>query len=386
MPAAGPPVNHAPSALVDTEPERERVAIHGVAASSPQASIHDAAVSGLTADARVAIDRAAGDDWFRSASFAATYAVPRAERVCFLTDGRGGIADACFYRETRRWRGLPEIHVLGRTLPAGAVIRHLTGARRPGLIHFPWLTEVEMQTARALHPICSVRPGAEDFLIELPSSPELYLQRLGRKTRKHLPYYLRRLQREWGDGLEFSARFGSGVTRELYEGLLDLNRQRMRQRRRESGWRNGIVEQRWPIVRERGLLFGVYCREKLAAGTLSFLQGKEAYLIAIAHHPELDALNPGSVALWLTIQHLIGGGFRRFHLMWGEAAYKIQLGGRFEQLYTVTAFSNTALAAVWRAWDCLRIPAWMALGRKSARRLAWEIARMGRTESADGAY
>lgn len=381
-------MNHASSLSSVTVPgpvlgematERDPLADERVAASYRLDSFHDVAISELTAEARQRINEAAGDDWFRSASFAATYSVPQAERVCFLTDRRGKVVDACFYREARRWKLVPEIHLLGRTVPASLVVRHLIGAQRPALIHLPWFKVTEMETVKALNPICSAQPLAEDFVIELPSSSDLYLQSLGSKTRKHLPYYVRRMQREWGVDLELVPLCGPEVPHELYEELLDLNRQRMRHRRRESGWRPLIVEQRWPIVEERGLLYGVYHRKKLAAGTLSFVQGRDAYLIVVAHDPAFDALNLGSVALWLTLKHLIAAEFRRFHLMWGASAYKTQFGGKIEQLFSVTRFSSSILATAWRAQNALHIRALTDLAGKSARRLVWEIGQIGRT-------
>jgi len=336
-------------------------------------SFRDVAISDLSAEERRLIGEVAGDDWFHSLDFAQNYCYPPAERVCCLTSQQGKIVEACFYREVRRWSVLHEIHVQGRVAPSSPVVRHLIETRKPALIHFSWLRTIEIQAMNDLQLTWSARQTAEDFLIELPASPERYLQNLGSRTRKHLPYYVRRLQREWGDNLAFVPRLGSQVTRGLFGELLDLNRKRMRQRRRETAWLPQLVEQRWPIVQERGLLYGVYSGKKLVAGTLSFLQGADSYLIVLAHDPEFDRLNLGSVVLWLTLKHLITMRLKRFHLMWGASFYKTQFGGKVEPLFCVTGFANPILAAGWRTGDVLGIPALLALARKSARRLSWEI-------------
>jgi hypothetical protein len=359
--------------------EREAVAEKSTTASHPLDSFHDFPVAELTTEVRRLLDEAAGDDWFHSFSFAGSYCFPAAERVCFLTDRQGRIIDACFYREGRRWRLLREIHVQGRALPGSAVVRHLVETRKPAMIHLPWLRREECQTMPALKLSGSVRPAAEDFLIELPARPEQYLQTLGSKTRKHLPYYLRRLEREWGDNLAVVPCFGPAVTRELYREILDLNRQRMRKHHRESAWHPGVVEQRWPIVQERGLLYGVYYRKKLVAGTLSFLHGRNAYLIVLAHDPKFDRLNLGSVVLWLTLQHLIRLQLGCFHLMWGASFYKTQLGGKIEPLFRVTGFASPRLAAAGRLSDALGIAPLSVLAGKVIQRLAWEIGHVGRT-------
>jgi hypothetical protein len=343
------------------------------------ASFHDFPVAQLTAEVRRLLDEAAGDDWFHSFSFAGNYCFPVAERVCFLTDPQGKIIDACFYREERRWGLLREIHVQGRALPGSAVVRHLVETRKPARIHLPWLRRDEIEAMSVLPLRCSARPAAEDFLIALPARPEQYLQTLGSKTRKHLPYYLRRLEREWGDNLAVGPCLGPEVTRELYQEILDLNRQRMQKHHRESAWHPGVVEQRWPLVQERGLLYGVYYRKRLVAGTLSFLHANNAYLIVLAHDPEFDRLNLGSVVLWLTLQHLIRLQLGCFHLMWGASFYKTQLGGKIESLFRVTGFSSPVLAAAGLLSHALGIGPLSALASKGVRRLAWEIGHLGRS-------
>jgi ubiquinone/menaquinone biosynthesis C-methylase UbiE len=361
-----------PVVLPETDMEQELLAGEPTAGSHLPGSFRDVPISSLSAEERRLIDQTAGDDWFHSLSFAGTYCFPPAERVCFLTNPQGKVVEACFYREVRRWRVLEEIHVQGRVAPGSSVVRHLIETRKPALIHIPWLRGVEIQNMKALKLFCSARQSAEDFLIQLPSSHERYLKNLGSSARKHLPYYVRRVQREWGDAVSFVPLFGSQVTRELYHELLDLNRKRMRQRHRETAWLPQLAEHRWPIVQERGLLYGVYTGKKLVAGTLSFLQAGSAYLIVLSHDPEFDRLNLGSVALWLTLKHLIGMQLKCFHLMWGTSFYKAQFGGKVEPLFRATGFANPILAGAWHAFEALRIPALVALAGGSVRRLSWE--------------
>ncbi len=352
--------------------EEELFAGERTAGSHLPGSFCDVPISSLSAEERRLIDQTAADDWFHSLSFAGTYCFPPADRACFLTNQHGRIVEACFYREVRRWSVLKAIHVQGRVAPGSPVVRHLIETRKPALIHLPWLRGVEIQTMKAVKLFCSVRQSAEDFPIQLPASTERYLKNLGSSTRKHLPYYVRRLRREWGDAASFVPLFGPQVTRELYEELLDLNRKRMKQRRRESAWLPQLVEQRWPIVQERGLLYGVYTGKKLVAGTLSFLQGGSAYLIVLSHDPEFDRLNLGSVVLWLTFKHLISMHLKCFHLMWGASFYKAQFGGKVEPLFRATGFANPILAAAWRTCHVLGIPALVALAGRSVGRLSLE--------------
>lgn len=338
-----------------------------------QGAVHDVSLSRLTAQERRGIAEAGDDDWFRSLSFAEAYSVPAAERVCFVRDQEGRIVEACFYREVRRWKFLKEIQGEGRISPGSSAVQHLVATRRPAVIHLPWLTAAQIPATGGWGLTWSSQKMGEDYCIELPVSDEDYLRSLGAKTRKHLPYYVRRIEREWGGDVEFAARVGPQITRELYHRLLDLNGRRMQRRKKSSAWFPEVVEQRWPIVQKSGLLYGVYYQGRLVAGTLSSLRGQDAHLIVLSHDPEYDRLNLGNVVLWLTVKHLIGMRLRSFHLMWGASFYKAQFGGEPQPLFRATGFARPICAAIWRTGHFLQIPVLLVLAGKVLKRLHWYL-------------
>ena len=183
-------------------------------------------------------------NWFSSAGFAESYCFPPAERVCFLEDSSGGITERCFYREIKS-RGLfKSIEALGSANPLGVILRELQKLHRPSVVRVPWIAESDLpRLERGQRQLRAKRVG-EDHYIELPKSTGEYLQSLGRKTRKHLPYYLRRLEREWGAEWAFSHRYATEIPREMYDGLLNLNGLRMRVKGRLSGWTSELREHR----------------------------------------------------------------------------------------------------------------------------------------------
>jgi hypothetical protein len=335
----------------------------------PESVIGDMSISELTAEDQEGIAKTNDGDWFRSLGYAGTYSSSPAQRVCFVRDSEKRIVDACFYRELQRFKVFNEIQVQGRVSSESMAVKHLLATRKPALIHLSWLRAEDIQSVGTLGLRFSVQQMADDFLIDLPPSEQEYLDRLGGKTRKHLPYYVRRMEREWGSDVAFSSLVGHEISRELFDRVLELNRKRMERRGKRSGWSSEIVEQRWPLVQEYGLLVGVHHRGTLVASTLSFVHGRDAYLIVLAHEPEFDRLNMGNIVLWMTLKHLIRMRLRCYHLMWGASFYKRQFGGKSEPLFRATAFASPFYAMVWRAGQKLQIPFLFALPRKVWQRI-----------------
>ena len=339
----------------------------------PESTICDVSISELNAEDREGMAPTDEGDWFRSFAFAWTYSSPPAQRVCFVRDSEGRVLDACFYREVRRVRAFREIQVQGRISPKSSAVKHLLVRRKPALIHLPWLRSEEVQSLEGLGMRFDVRQMAEDFLVDLPPSEQEYLDRLGEKTRKHLPYYVRRMERKWGTDIASAVLAGPEISRESFDRVLEMNRKRMERQGKRSGWTTEIVEQRWPLVQECGLLVGVHHRGRMVASTLSCVHGSDAYLIVLAHEPEFDRLNMGNIVLWMTVKHLIRMRLRCYHLMWGASFYKRQFGGKSDPLFRATGFANPFFSAIWRAGHRLQIPFLFALPGKVWQRVRTQI-------------
>jgi hypothetical protein len=229
--------------------------------------------------------------------------------------------------------------------------------------------------------IVSFQRFGEDHSIELPVSASDYLRSLGSTTRKHLPYYLRRLKKEWGNDWRAEHTSGSHIAKKSYLDLLALNRLRMSRKRKQSLWTGELAEHRWELVSEMGSLEVILYRDRVVAGTLSFLYGQEAFLVVIAHDPQHDRLNLGNICLWLTIENLIAQGFRRYHLLWGNSPYKEQFGAVAHPLYQMTLFTNPRAAKAWRVAGLLKIHKFWRLSKSIAGRLAWLFSLASRAHS-----
>jgi hypothetical protein len=328
---------------------------------------HDLALSELSAEMRSRLQRLRDPNWFSSAGFAQSYWAPPAERVAFLEDRSGQVIEKCFYREDK-WAGVfKEIGIFGPADPDSRLLGQLQQSRRAHIVKLWWVAAPNAPLDKTFWKSFAVRQRTEDYCIQLPESPSEYLQTLGSSTRKHLPYYVRRLSKEWDSRWDFKENTGPNITYESYERLFELNRLRMDQKGRRTAWTEDLRRQRWALVQESGLLCSLRFGGEIVAGTLSFLHQREAYLIVLAHDPQFDRLNLGNISLWLTIQYLIRSGYSRYHLMWGRSSYKEQLGGKIQPLFDMLLFPGSSVAALWFAADSLMILRGWALATKASR-------------------
>ena len=263
--------------------------------------------------------------------------------------------EKCFYREDK-WAGLfKEIAIFGPADPGSRLLSDLQQRRRAHIVKLSWMAEPQPPLNKSFWKSFAIRQRTEDYCIQLPDTPSEYLQSLGSSTRKHLPYYVRRLNKEWNSDWGFKENTCSDITYKSYERLFELNHLRMDQKGLRTAWTEDLRRHRWRLVQESGLLCSLRFENEIVAGTLSFLHQEEAYLIVLAHDPRFDRLNLGNISLWLTIQYLIRSGYNRYHLMWGRSSYKEQLGGKIQPLFDMMLFPGSSVAALWFAADSLML-------------------------------
>ena len=334
--------------------------------SSDSCRFHDVAISDLNEEMRSRLQHCRENDWFASLGFAASYCAKPAERVGFLEGSAGEVTDKCFYRETK-WAGIfKQIEIFGSIDPGSGLLGQLQQRSRAQMVKVKWMGARDFTLGESSWKSFVIRQTTEDYCVQLPKTSAEYLQNLGSSTRKHLPYYVRRLQKEWGSEWDFEERKGAEISEESYERLFELNQLRMGQKGHRSAWTQQLRQQRWKLTQESGLLCSLRFQGQMVGGTLSFLHDHSAYLIVVAHDPQFDRLNLGNISLWLSIQYLIRSGYKRYHLMWGRSSYKEQLGGRIQPLYDATLFANSFVAALWCAADSLmRLTGWSIATRLS---------------------
>jgi hypothetical protein len=330
---------------------------------------HDLSLAELSGETRRRLTNAEDSNLFRSLEFCESYNDLPARRVALLENSDGVIAERCFYRESELWPIGKKLDILSPVDLHGDLLGRLKRERNASIVNLSFLEDSDLRRVNIIRPKPCVAPMADDSCVLLPASVDEYLSKLG-SARKRLPYYIRRLDKEWDKEWQLHHSAGMEISISSYEELLELNRCRMSQRRRRSLWTAERAQRRWRLFQACGLLSWVSFRGKMTAGTLSLLKQGEAYLIVVAHDPTFDRLNLGNVILWLTIQRLIQQGLSQYHLLWGDSFYKKQFGGVPSSYFRVTLFSDPFVSLGMRTLHSSRIPkAWSLLGRLGKRSL-----------------
>jgi len=293
--------------------------------------------------------------WFSSADFCTMFHASPARRARIVVDDAGNPVEAVYYRTEGRL--FARVHVFGPPSLTGRQVSDLLkdlGARAAHV----WLMPA---------PVLPDTPGAwwqprgrtmPMTVVDLPRTAGEYLARLGPRTRKHLPYYERRLRREWPDA-EMAFHENGQITPQMVEELVALNRARIESRGGvHGGFEGDVLMRRARLAARSGLMLAVRRAGRLVGGTLCYIHRQEAFLALIGHDPQYDRLNLGNVCLWLTVQRLIDRGIGRFNLLWGASFYKQQFGGVAAPAYEIRVCRGPLSACFMRvltAGDALRL-------------------------------
>lgn len=332
--------------------------------------IKDTAINALSDEDRVHL-RSRSENWLGSLGFCQWHCNPPAERVMYLQSASGEIEEACFYRRTSWLGGFSRVEILGPLRAESPLMGALRAKYAPDLVS----TSFEQAAVSADRPddwiARDVQKTAEDLCIELPLSPSAYLQSLGSKTQRQLPYYLRRLEREWGQKWSVDFRHAAEIRRSDFDSLVRLNHQRMDAKRRQSMWTAELTERRWQHVKDEGWFCSGTFEGRLVAGIVFFVSGRESYLSLMAHDPEFDRFNLGNICLWLTLEHCIRQGYGRAHLLWGRSFYKRQFRAREIPLYRTMWIANRTAALLWKIPKALAVAQISSFSQKAWRRARW---------------
>lgn len=308
----------------------------------------DVPLTNLSSDAQSALQSASAD-WLTSFRFCAQFASQPATNVWVRLDDHAQVSKTCFYLEQTWRRCFRKLHIFGPTALTSDELRVLLQSRDADLATVTCMRPEDVRHWSGPWHRWSTVVVNEDIVVELPRSEHEYLKSLGQNARAQLPYYLRRVEKEWGAGYTTAWANGGDISLEMVSELVELNRVRIEQKGATHIWNPRLTEQRWKLAQACGLFFGLYRDGKLMAGTFSSLHRKEAYFLLIGHHGQYDRLRLGKLALWLTINHLIRQGFVRYHLLWGRSSYKVQLGGQPHVLSELAVFRHSFVATVWYA-------------------------------------
>ncbi|HJV53985.1 MAG TPA: GNAT family N-acetyltransferase [Noviherbaspirillum sp.] len=167
---------------------------------------------------------------------------------------------------------------------------------------------------------------SEDIALALPATPEDYLARLGKSTRKNIKHHLSRLKRH-RPSLRFEARDAAAIDAGDVAAIIALNRARMAGKHKTSYLDDAESERLLQLAQSCGMVTVMRIDGRVCAGAICALVNGNYFSYVTAHDPAYDDYRLGTLCCYLTICEAIARGGREFHLLWGRYQYKYMLAG-----------------------------------------------------------
>lgn len=169
----------------------------------------------------------------------------------------------------------------------------------------------------------------------LPSCFDEYTQSMGKKTRQHLRWYRRQLEK---DGIDLKLIVDTEVKDSfVFNEIYRLNNERCLSKGFEGG-----AEQEWfEVVKKKGGIAYYLYENKVLAGCIFTICDSALYLHTIAHDNSFNQYNIGNLILIDTIEFAISRNIKEFNFLWGECEYKKRFNAVPYPEYSLTVYRNS---------------------------------------------
>ncbi len=174
--------------------------------------------------------------------------------------------------------------------------------------------------------------SGDDNITELPSSLDEFIQSLGKKTRQHLKWYKRQLEK---DGIQIDKHITNKInTDEVFREVYRLNNERCI----SKGFEGGARPEWYNVVKEEGGIIYYTCEDVVIAGCIYTICGDTLFLHTIAHDNDFNSYNIGNLILLDTIEFAIQSGVKKFNFLWVACEYKKRFNATNYPLYSLTVY------------------------------------------------
>ena len=166
----------------------------------------------------------------------------------------------------------------------------------------------------------------ENWVIDLPATPEEYTSRLGKATRDNVRRYRKRLVR---DHPSFDYRFHvkNTIDGQQVREIIELSKARISAQKKKFGIDDDEAQRIIRLARECGFVNMMQIGGRLCAGTVSYYVGSDYLAEVVAHDSRYDNYWLGTLCYYLTICESITRGAKKFHMGGGRNEYKTRLLG-----------------------------------------------------------
>ncbi len=178
----------------------------------------------------------------------------------------------------------------------------------------------------------------------LPDSIEEYIATLGKKTRQHLKWYQRQLEKDFSEyDIEYVIEDSQHSNKETIETIISLLHRRRKNR--------GLVcvsdaNEIQKILSGYNVNCYLKVNGKIVAGTISSIYNGVLNLHYISHDDAFNEYNVGNLILLKTIDYAISQKIKIFNFLWGNNEYKNRFGAVEQKLYNLYFFRNS-----WLFWE-----------------------------------
>jgi hypothetical protein len=168
--------------------------------------------------------------------------------------------------------------------------------------------------------------SAEDIVISLPDTAQLYLQSLGKNTRRNVKRYNDAITRSY-PAYSYRILPSEEMSEELIRHIIGFNKFRMADKSKVSAINDD--EERWIIALAKtcGLVGVVTIDGRVCAGSICCRIADNYYMLVIGHAPEYNDFSLGTLCCYQTICACIEQGGKELHFMWGRLDYKYSFLG-----------------------------------------------------------
>ena len=185
----------------------------------------------------------------------------------------------------------------------------------------------------------------EDWVIDLPPTPEAYTASLGKKTRDTIKSNMRKLSRDY-PSFTVQVHLGEQICPNLVRDIIALSRTNIFAKKKMFGIDDAETDRIVRLSRRIGVVVALRIDGRLCGGSINYAVGDRYLGEVIAHSAEFSRYGLGTICCHLTIGESIARGARKFHMGGGRNRYKASARGvrhDMECLMVYRSFAHLAL-------------------------------------------
>ena len=213
----------------------------------------------------------------------------------------------------------------------------------------------------------------ENWVVDLPETPEEYTKQLAKSLRDRIGRYTRKTLKDYPSyRCDFYER--EDIPEDCIRDLIKLSEARIRSKKKIFGIDEQETQRIIRLAKRCGMMNVTRIDGRLCAGMITYRVGSEYLAEVLAHDPDYNIYKLGTLCCHATICETIARGATKFHLGGGRQDYKAQFLAVCQDMDRLVIHRsplhmalNAPLVAQTAADGCLRrAKLWLLANEKSA--------------------